>query len=126
MNYTGKIPINNSSQITGIGSEITNKDIERVFEAEIMSDEKYTVRSVQSSDQAHLAAIGFGALDVLDGVEIVGMTPTSPTGYATTSSGEFPVMIVYGMAGTAIIGGIGFFIFSNRRTLLLNILKINT
>ena len=33
MNYTGKIPINNSSQVTGIGSEITNKDIERVLEA---------------------------------------------------------------------------------------------
>ena len=33
INYTGKIPINNASQISGIGSEITNKDIERVFEA---------------------------------------------------------------------------------------------
>ena len=31
INYTGKIPINNSSQVSGIGSEITNKDIERVF-----------------------------------------------------------------------------------------------
>jgi len=50
----------------------------------------------------------------LDGVEIVGMTPTSPAGYATTSSGEFPVMIVYGMAAMAALGGIGFFIFSNR------------
>ncbi len=90
------------------------RQVEKVFEAEIMSDQKYTVRSVQSSDQATLAAIGFGALDVLDGVEIAGMTPTSPEGYATTSTGEFPVMIVYGMAGMAALGGIGFFIFSNR------------
>jgi len=50
----------------------------------------------------------------LDGVEIAGVTPTPPEGYATTSTGEFPVMIVYGMAGMAALGGIGFFIFSNR------------
>jgi hypothetical protein len=103
-----------SSWTMGESSLREGRQVERVFEAEIMSDEKYTVRSVQSSDQAHLAAIGFGALDILDGLEIAGITPTSPEGYATTSTGEFPVMIVYGMAGMAALGGIGFFIFSNR------------
>jgi len=103
-----------SSWTMGESSLREGRQVERVFEAEIMSDKQYTVRSVQSSDQAHVAAIGFGALDILDGVEIAGITPTSPEGYATTSTGEFPVMIVYGMAGMAALGGIGFFIFSNR------------
>jgi hypothetical protein len=90
------------------------RQVERVYEAEINSDKQYTVRSIQSSDQANLATIGFGALDMIDGVEIVGVTPTPPEGYATTSTGEFPVMIVYGMAAMAVIGGVGFFIVSNR------------
>ena len=103
-----------SSWTMGESSLREGRQVERVFEAEIMADQLYVVRSVQSSDQANLSAIGFGALDNLDGVEIAGVTPTPPEGYATTSTGEFPVMIVYGMAGMAALGGIGFFIFSSR------------
>ncbi len=103
-----------SSWTMGESSLREGIQIEKVFEAEIMSDEKYIVRSVQSSDQANLAAIGFGALDKLEGLEIAGITPTPPEGYATTSTGGFPIMIVYGMAAMAALGGIGFFIFSNR------------
>ncbi len=103
-----------SSWTMGESSLREGRQVERVFEANIMADQPYVVRSIQSSDQANLAAIGFGALDNLDGVEIAGVTPTPPEGYATTSTGEFPVMIVYGMAGMAAIGGIGFFVFSSR------------
>lgn len=90
------------------------RQVERVFEAEVKADKTYVVRSVQSADAANLSSIGFGALDTLDGVEIAGITPKAPEGFATTSTGEFPVLIVYGMAGMAAIGGIGFFIFSSR------------
>ncbi|NJK77559.1 MAG: hypothetical protein HC944_00110, partial [Nanoarchaeota archaeon] len=76
--------------------------------------QNYAIRSVQSADQGNIAAIGFGALDVLDGLEIMGVTPTPPKDYGTTSTGGFPIAIVYGMAGMAAIGGIAFFIFSNR------------
>jgi hypothetical protein len=90
------------------------RQVERVFETEVSADKNYVIRSVQSADAANLSAIGFGALDTLDGQEIAGITPTAPEGYATTSTGEFPILIVYGMAGMAAIGGIGFFIFSSR------------
>jgi len=90
------------------------RQVERVFTAEVTADQPYSVRSVQSADAANISAIGFGALDSFEGVTIAGITPKAPEGYATTSTGEFPVMIVYGMAGMAAIGGIGFFIFSNR------------
>ncbi len=103
-----------SSWTMGESSFREGIQIERIFEAEIVSDENYIVRSVQSSDTANLSAIGFGALAVIDGVEIAGITSTPPEGYATTSTGGFPIMIVYGMAGMAAIAGIGFFIFSNR------------
>jgi hypothetical protein len=61
-----------------------------------------------------LSSIGFGALDVLDGVEIIGVTPTPPEDYMTTSTGGFPIMIIYGMAGLAAVAGIGFFFISSR------------
>ena len=103
-----------SSWTMGESSLREGRQVERVFEAPVSADQNYVVRSVQSSDQGNIAAIGFGALDVLDGLEIAGITPTPPTGYQTTSTGDFPVTIVYGMAGMAAIGGIAFFIFSNR------------
>jgi len=103
-----------STWTMGESSIREGRQVEKVFEAEIMADETYVVRSVQSSDTANVSTIGFGALDNLDGIEIAGVTPTPPEGYATTSTGDFPVMIVYGMAAMAAIGGIGFFIFSNR------------
>ncbi len=103
-----------SSWTMGESSIREGRQVERVFEAQIMADKPYTVRSVQSSDQANLATIGFGALDKLDGVEIAGVTPTPPDDYMTTSTGDFPVMIVYGMAGIAAVAGIAFFFVSSR------------
>ena len=61
-----------------------------------------------------MSSIGFGALDILDGVEIIGVTPTPPDDYMTTSTGGFPIMIIYGMAGLAAVAGIGFFFISSR------------
>jgi len=103
-----------SSWTMGESSIREGRQVERVFEAEIMADKPYVVRSVQSSDQANLSIIGFGALDALDGIEIAGVTPTPPEDYMTTSTGDFPVMIVYGMAGIAAVAGIAFFFVSSR------------
>lgn len=103
-----------SSWTMGESSLREGRQVERIFEAKVTSDQTYVVRSVQSSDQANLSAIGFGALDVLDGVEIIGVTPTPPEDFMTTSTGDFPVMIIYGMAGIAAVAGIAFFFISSR------------
>ena len=103
-----------SSWTMGESSIREGRQVERIFEATVVADQPYTVRSVQSTDQGNLYAIGFGALDILDGVEIAGVTPTPPEGYATTSTGDFPIFIVYGMAGLAAVAGIAFFFVSNR------------
>ena len=103
-----------SSWTMGESSIREGRQVERVFEADVQADQHYIVRSVQSTDQGNLYAIGFGALDKLDGVEIAGVTPTPPEGYATTSTGDFPIMIVYGMAGIAAVAGGAFFVISNR------------
>ncbi|MEK0336902.1 MAG: hypothetical protein QQN41_05645 [Nitrosopumilus sp.] len=104
-----------SSWTMGESSIREGIQIEKIYEVEIMSDEKYIIRSVQSSDQGNISAIGFGALDTLEGLEIIGVTPKPPEGYSTTSTGGFPAMIMYGMAGMAAVGTIVFFISSKRK-----------
>ncbi len=103
-----------SSWTMGESSIREGRQVEAVFEAEITSDQTYAVRTIQSPDTANLSAIGFGALDTLDGVEIAGVTPTPPEDFMTTSTGDFPIMIVYGMAGLAAVAGIAFFFVSSR------------
>lgn len=87
------------------------KDVDAPFEA----DRPYNVRAVQSADSGTLSVVGFANRDSLGELEILGVTPSAPEGYATTSTGDFPVAIIYGMAGLAAVGGGAFFVFSNRK-----------
>ncbi len=91
------------------------RQVEKVFETHFTLDKSYIVRSVESADNANLAVIGFGVVDSLEGLEIIGVTPTAPEGFTTTSTGEFPVSVIYGMAAMATIGGAGIFIYSSRK-----------
>ena len=75
-----------SSWTMGESSIREGRQVERIFEASVVSDQTYIVRSVQSTDTANLSTIGFGALDNLDGIEIAGVTPTPPDDFMTTST----------------------------------------
>jgi hypothetical protein len=90
------------------------RQVEQIQTSSFTTDKTYVVRAIASADNANLRVIGFANIDSLEGIEIVGVTPTPPEGYASTSSGQFPVMIIYGMAAMAVIGGGAFFVFSNR------------
>ena len=103
-----------SSWTMGESSIREGRQVERVFSAELNLDKPYVIRSVQSSDQGNLNLIGFGAIDKLEGVEIAGVTLKQPEGYGQTSTGDFPVFIIYGMAAMAAVGGGIFFMISNR------------
>ena len=76
-------------------------------------DTRYSFRTIQSADNANLHIIGFASIDILDDLEIAGVTPTKIG--SDTSTGDFPALIVYGMAGMAVVGGIVFFIVSGRQ-----------
>jgi len=88
---------------------------EKVKEAQFTTDKTYVVRSIQSADNANLDVIGFASVDTLEGLEILGVTPTAPEGFGTTSTGDFPVSIIYGMAAMAAVGAAGIFFISNRK-----------
>lgn len=88
---------------------------EQTVEAAFSADRDYNVKAVESADSGNLKVVGFANRDSLGALEILGVTPTAPEGYATTSTGDFPVAIIYGMAGLAAVGGGAFFVFSNRK-----------
>ena len=104
-----------SSYTMGESSLREGIQIEKVHEATFTDDKTYTIRAIESADSANVHIGGFASVDVLQNSEVFGVSPTPPEGFATTSTGEFPVMIIYGMAGMAAIGGIGVFIISERK-----------
>jgi len=71
----------------------------REHEVEFTLDKPYIIRSVESADSANIQMDGFVTETTIEGVEYFGSSPEVPEGAATTSTGGFPVYIIYGMAG---------------------------
>ena len=88
---------------------------EQVHEGSVTMDKTYRVTSFESSGNASIDIIGFANRDTLGTSEIFGVTPNAPEGYASTSTGEFPAFILYGMAGMAAIGGAAIMLISQRK-----------
>jgi len=88
---------------------------EQVHEGSVNIDKTYMVTSYESSGNASIDIIGFANRDTLGNSEIFGVTPNAPEGYASTSSGEFPAFILYGMAGMAALGGAAMMLVSKRK-----------
>jgi len=88
---------------------------EQVHESTFSSDKIYRITSYESSGNASIDIIGFANRDTLGNSEIFGVTPNAPEGYASTSSGEFPAYILYGMAGMAAVGGAAMMMVSKRK-----------
>ena len=88
---------------------------ELISESTFTSDKVYTIKTIESSANASIDVIGFANRDVLGSSEIFGVTAQAPEGYASTSSGEFPAFILYGMAGMAAIGGVAIMLISQRK-----------
>jgi len=88
---------------------------EQVHESAFSSDKIYRVTTYESSGNASIDIIGFANRDTLGNSEIFGVTPNAPEGYASTSAGEFPAFILYGMAGMAALGGVAMMFMSKRK-----------
>ena len=104
-----------SSYTMGESSLREGIQIEKVHESTFTADKLYTIRAIESADSANVHIGGFASVDVLGDSEVFGVSKTPPEGFATTATGEFPVMIIYGMAGMAGVVGIGVFIISEKK-----------
>jgi len=104
-----------SSYTMGESSIREGIQTEKEFAATFTADTTYDLRTIESADAANIFFAGFSNIDVLNDAEVVGVYPEAPEGFATTSTGQFPVMIIYGMAGMAGVAGIAVFIVSEKK-----------
>ena len=104
-----------SSYTMGESSLREGIQTEKEHTATFTTDETYDLRTIESADSANVFVAGFANVDELSGSEIFGFSPTAPEGFATTSTGGFPMMIIYGMAGMAAVVGGAVFIISERK-----------
>lgn len=88
---------------------------EKEFDATFTTDKTYSVRSVESGDSGNIFLAGYASPDKVNNIEVIGLSPVAPSTGAQTSSGSFPIMIIYGMAGMAAAGAGGFFFWSNKK-----------
>ena len=104
-----------SSYTMGESSLREGIQTEKEHAATFTTDRTYDLRTIESADAANIFFAGFANIDVLDDTEVVGVYPEAPEGFATTSTGQFPVMIIYGMAGMAGVAGVAVFIVSEKK-----------
>ena len=88
---------------------------EKEKSVEFTTDKKYTVRTVESSNSATISMDGFVTETTVDGTEYFGSSPKVPEGYATTSTGGFPVTIMYGMAAMGGAVAVFVLVWSDRK-----------
>jgi len=111
--YTEKLVI--TSFTMGESSLREGIQTEKEKEAEFTTDKTYTIRTVESANSATISIDGFVTDIIVDGSEYFGSSPKVPEGYATTSTGGFPVGVMYGMAGMGAAVAVFVLVWSDRK-----------
>ena len=110
--YSGKYIVTHYSM--GECSIFVGMCNDREWIREIDLDEKYTIRIVESRDDATISLEGYVDSLHLDGIEVF-ETNLNSLVTQRPATNEFPATIMYGMAGMAAIGAGIMFVISDRK-----------
>lgn len=97
---------------------------EKREESELNLDKKYVIRSVDPASSANIQIDGFVTHEIIDGIEYFGSSTKIPENYKKTSSGDFPVVVMYGMAGAGVAVAVFVLFWSDRKLKRINKEKI--
>jgi hypothetical protein len=111
-NFTGKNVVTRYSM--GECSLEVGMCNDREWIANFDLDKPYTIKIVESRDDATIAIDGYVTSSMLDGIEVFETSLKSAIS-AEPSTNEFPATVMYGMAIFAVIGGIIMFVISGRK-----------
>lgn len=75
----------------------------------------YTIRSIESQDDATITIEGYVSTTDIAGLKVFGISKEQPKDRGNPATGGFPVTIIYGMAGIAVIGAGTVFFISARK-----------
>jgi hypothetical protein len=110
--FTGKYVITHYSMgecNIGIGTCEDRKWVE-----DVNLDKKYTVRIIESRDDATIAIEGYADSSKVDGVDVFHTNLKSLVSQSPEEPG-FPATIMYGMAGLAAVGAVAMLVISDRK-----------
>lgn len=86
---------------------------DRKWNQDFEIDKKYSIKVIESQDDASIAIEGYADSSNLEGIQVFN-TSLKNTVNDKTETG-FPTGVLYGMAGMVAIGGIAMFVISNRK-----------
>ncbi len=94
--------------------KITDKQIcrDKSHKVDVRLDEKYTIHSTESKDDATVMLLGYTMVTSVHGLEYFERIPEAATGPIE----DLSVMLIYGMAGIAAAAGGIFFVISGRKS----------
>ena len=111
--YTGKNVITHYS-MGECSIEVSPCD-DRQWIQEVNLDKKYTIKIIESSDDATISFEGYVDTTRIDGNEVF-QTSLKSLVTQKPDTDEFPATVMYGMAGMAAIGAVVMFVVSDRKT----------
>ena len=110
--YTGKNVITHYSMGECNIFEGTCDD--RIWVEDLHLDKKYTIRIIESRDDATIAIEGYVDATKIDGVDVFQTSLNAPVTQQPDTD-EFPATIMYGMAGLAAVGAVVMFVISDQK-----------
>lgn len=96
-------------------SDIFRRTHEKIQQTELKLDAKYLVSTFEAADSAVLFVPGYASAGTLGDYEIVQARSKLSAGITPPPQEQFPIYVIYGLAGIAAIGACGFFWWSSRR-----------
>lgn len=113
-NYTGeKVVI--TSYTAGESSIREGIWKEKREEVELNLDKRYVIRSIDPASSANIQIDGFVNHEAIDGTEYFGSSLKIPKDYGDPSSGDFPIGVMYGMAGAGAAVAVAVLFWSDKK-----------
>jgi hypothetical protein len=96
-------------------STIWNPTKEKFSETVFVSDKEYQIQTHEAADNANLFIPGYASPTLIGEYEAIGFSPKALSSTPPSQQGQFPIFIIYGMAGMAAAGAGGFFWWSSKK-----------
>ena len=105
-----------STYSTGESNISEGRMLPTVKDADLKLDVDYPVSYTERASLASIQIDGYVAVTDINQIEYFGSSPQAPQGSGISSTGDYPVQVIYSMAAFGVVVAIGVFYWSSRVT----------
>jgi hypothetical protein len=105
-----------STYSTGESNISEGRMLPTVKDTDLTLDVDYPVSYTERASLASIQIDGYVAVTNINEIEYFGSSPQAPQGSGISSTGDYPVQVIYSMAGFGVVVAIGVFWWSSRVT----------